>query len=140
LSYEYEYVSGSIATTVCRRLYGLLGGMEVVIVADDPKALMEAVEVVWKRMTRQHQIERDGSEDAEVLVRLSGLIARMQNVRFGTDPYSDQVAFMTLADFTKSHAMPRYLYVCQPVGPELARQLGADVAYGGMTVVFGRKK
>lgn len=143
MSYEYEYTDpGQVHVAVAGRLLAASALGQVVVLANEPIVLREAVERAWGRMVRMHTGERNAIEgdDVQRLVELSNIIARMQSLKFGDNFYGDQVVFATLQDFQKAQCYPRYIFACLPVGPELARRLSADVESGGMVVVFGRKK
>lgn len=111
---EHTFGANPGTKDLARHLFTRMSCGKVVIVADNPAALMGPLRKQWLKLARKVQKERASTLNAERIFELSEMVKRMQTLRFATtwpDDYSADVYVATMEQLLHWAPECRTLYV-----------------------------
>jgi hypothetical protein len=137
---ERPQSGGGISGDLAKHLYGRLLRGRVVVVCDNPRALMSAVCKQWLKVCRQVQRERASTLDASKVLELVHMLGRIQGLKFSAKPPSEEleadVSFATIEQLLAWAPTCHTMYVTCEVTTERLHLITAWMPRGGVVVRY----
>jgi hypothetical protein len=128
------------AKDLARHLFSRMACGKAVVVADRPNVMYASLRKQWLKLARKVSKEQSSTLNASRLLRLSGMAACMQTMRFTTDwpdDYTADVAIATVEQLLQWSPDCRTMYVTCEVSIEQLHLITAMMPKGSL-VVLGR--
>lgn len=137
---ERPQSGGGMSGDLAKHLSGRILRGKVVIVCDNPQALMSAVRKQWLKICRQVQRERASTLDTTKVLELVDMLGRMEALRFSAKPPSEEieadVSFATVEQLLAWAPMCHTLYVTLEINTEQLHLITAWMPKGGLVVTY----
>ena len=126
------------AKDLARHLFSRMSCGKAVVVADRPNVMHALLRKQWLKLARKVSKEQSSTLNASRLLRLSGMVARMQTMHFTTDwpdDYTADVAIATVEQFLQWSPDCRTMYVTCEVSIEQLHLITAMMPKGSLVVL-----
>ena len=142
LDVQHRNLQGEpLAKVLARTLLEDVYNGKIVIVTDNPIAMLSAVRKQWFLLERRTLTKRAATLRSAKILELSKQLSFMRAIRFSAKPITDQleahITFATVDDLLRVPPACRTMYVTCRIPKEKLYLITSWMSRGGLVVIYG---